>query len=137
MKKIYILSLAITSALLLGGCSASNWNLGKTMDKNQDQQSKTGQQSKTQDKTQSQTQSSNFHIDTIINTWGQPTFERTSPQGNKVYVWENCKPTGVYIDRCDENGCETVPETQCCERALETDQHGYVSNLKEAINSCM
>ncbi|PSM51656.1 hypothetical protein CRN67_07405 [Campylobacter blaseri] len=130
-------SFVIVFTLFLSGCSVSNWNLGKTTTKEMPQTENKPQGGLKEESETKKAENSNFHIDTIINTWGQPTYERTNPQGKKVYIWENCKPTGVYIDRCDSNGCETVPETQCCERALETDNNGYVQNLKEAINSCI
>ena len=81
--------------------------------------------------------SQSFHIDTVINTWGEPKETRVDANGSNVYVWENCKPTGNMIEKCDSNGCKTIPETTCCERALVTDEFGYVQNLKEAVNNCI
>ncbi|CZE45793.1 hypothetical protein [Campylobacter geochelonis] len=130
MSKIYLFAVAV--AVLFAGCSASNWNLGKTPI----QGSQTDKTQPTMQQTQ-QNSSQNFHINTVINTWGEPDLTRTNSAGNQVYVWQNCKATGKYIERCDQNTCETIPEQECCERALITDQNGYVQNLKEAVNSCM
>lgn len=129
MKKTYMLTLS--SIILFAGCSASNWNLGKTMTND------IPQAKQEQPKTIKEKNAENFHIDTVINTWGEPTSTRVNSAGNKVYVWENCKPTGNFIESCNENGCETIPEKECCERDLITDEAGYVQNIKEAVNSCI
>lgn len=129
-KQIFVI---FAFALLISGCSVSNWNIGKDTGAN----TKQPQTQPVQEVKQPQTNQNNFHIDTVINTWGKPNATRVNSAGNKVYVWENCKPTGVMVDKCNENGCSTIPETSCCERALITDQDGYVQNLKEAVNSCI
>lgn len=128
MKKINLSILLV--AFFISGCSVSNWNIGKTTTQN------TQKEEISKPKTVNNNKN-NFHIDTIINTWGNPTTTRQNSAGNKIYVWENCKPTGVMVDVCDDSGCSTVPETTCCERALITDKDGYVQNLKEAVNSCI
>ncbi|NLK66726.1 MAG: hypothetical protein GX282_04540 [Campylobacteraceae bacterium] len=121
-------------AILMSGCTTSQWNVGKGTGKQPHQPPMETPQKQAPKPKPEET---SFHIDTVINTWGQPKEVRVNSAGNKVYVWENCKPTGLMIDKCDENGCSTVPETTCCERALVTDERGYVQNLKEAVNSCI
>ena len=129
MKKINLSVFMI--ALFISGCGVSNWNIGKTTMQN------TKKEEVSKPKEEVNNNKNNYHIDTIINTWGNPTSTRQNSAGNKIYIWENCKPTGAMVDVCDDNGCSTIPEKNCCERALVTDKDGYVQNLKEAVNSCI
>ena len=80
---------------------------------------------------------SQYHIDKIIEIWGEPSAKSTDAKGNKIYSWKNCKATGMFEKQCDTNGnCEKVARTSCCDRKLRTDKGGYVQNLKEAIAAC-
>lgn len=160
MKK-HIAILAIF-ALFFAGCGYSNWNLGNAAPKPPQEQTQTGNgqldnsihhdQIQTTDSgtgvvdiTGSGTtspegapsQGNMFHIDTIISTWGEPNTIQTNALGEKVYIWKNCRSTGQYIEKCNADSCETVPETVCCERKLVTNSEGYVTNLKQAIAECM
>lgn len=143
MKK-YLLSLTAIITFMFTGCTYSNWNVGnqypakKPTDTSVSTNSNIPSDSEPDMNAKTPKDRTNmFHINTVINTWGQPNDIRVNPDGKKVYIWQNCKSTGKYIDRCTQDSCETVPETTCCERALVTDEEGYVTNLKEAIASCM
>lgn len=63
-----------------------------------------------------------YHIDKIIEIWGESNSISTNANGNKVYSWKNCKSIGG--------------KTSCCDRKLRTNDTGYVQNLKEAIATC-
>ena len=69
-----------------------------------------------------QTATSQYHINKIIEIWGEPNSVSTNANGNKVYSWKNCKSVGG--------------KTSCCDRKLRTNDAGYVQNLKEAIATC-
>lgn len=141
MRKLSLF-ITIFVAVIISGCSVSNWNVGKTQT-GSTQQEQPAEPTPVEPTTptpppvEAPKPQSKIHIDKIIEAWGSPSAERRDERGNKVYIYQNCKPTGMYIDKCDDSGCKTVPETKCCERALVTDKDGYVLNLKEAVNSCM
>ncbi|MCI6988145.1 MAG: hypothetical protein MR902_01035 [Campylobacter sp.] len=73
-----------------------------------------------------------YHISAVIKAWGEPDKKRA----NGEYIWKSCTPTGEYEQVCDDNSCNTVPKTSCCDRVLKTDSGGYVTNLKEAVQKC-
>ncbi|NLY04380.1 MAG: hypothetical protein GXZ15_06065 [Campylobacter sp.] len=133
MHKFSILIIALL-AITISGCSVSNWNVGKTAKGDEEVATVETKPSSVATKEHNE---NNLHIDKIIEAWGSPTRETENSAGDKIYIYENCKATGVYVDKCDENGCQTIPEMNCCERELITDQNGYVQNLKDAINSCL
>lgn len=135
MRKVSLIVTFFIS-LIISGCSVSNWNVGKTVG-----ESKTTSNEQTPVQTPpsqvTKPKQQNLHVNKIIEAWGSPTKMRKGALDEDIYVWENCKATGLYVDKCDDNGCKTVPETKCCERALITDKDGYVTNLKEAVNNCI
>lgn len=129
------LLISIFVAIVISGCSVSNWNVGKTIGKEEQPSTQTPAQTAPAEIEQQKTPA--LHIDTIIQAWGSPTKIEKDSLGRDIYIWENCKATGLYIDKCDDTGCKTVPQTKCCERAINTDENGNVTNLKEAVNSCI
>lgn len=144
--KFYLYLPMIVLSVLLTGCGYSSWNVMNDDDEpmvvHKAQKKQPAQEVKVntpevvqQDVNETkkpQRPANAFHIDEVIKTWGEPNLRRPN-----VYIWKNCKATGKYIDKCEGDTCETVPETKCCERALKTDSEGYVLNLKQAISACM
>lgn len=128
------LLISVFVAIVISGCGVSNWNVGKTVGQ-QEQSTKTPTQTAPVEIEKPKTPT--LHIDKIIQAWGSPTKIEKDALNRDVYIWENCKATGLYVDKCDDSGCKTVPETKCCERVLNTDENGNVTNLKDAVNSCM
>lgn len=149
MKKIVF---SIMLAFIIGGCGYSNWNVfnsPQTQNSRQNSQqtntNQNGQISQTIEQNQGlivleepmpQQQNDfenpnkpeakkdgNFHINTIVSTWGKPTRVKIDDFDQKNYIWQNCKGSG--------------DSKQCCERVLITDNEGYVTNLREAISECL
>lgn len=148
MKKIAIFSTFII--FLLTGCGYSNWNIlspnspNDVVLKEPTKKPKKVEEVKKEEKKPEEPKQqevkdrkNSFTIDQVIKSWGPYDLKRTSNSGNPIYIWKNCKTTGKTKTQCNGDTCDTVQETTCCERALRVDSEGYVTNLKEAIASCM
>ena len=145
MKKVAFLAML---CFVISGCGYSNWNVfnaPQTGNSGQSQTNKTNgdiQQNSSFDQglvvieedmpKPSEVENPNkpeakkdgkFHINTIVSTWGRPDQVRIDDFDQKNYIWQNCTGSG-------EN-------KKCCERTLVTDEEGYVTNLREAINHCL
>lgn len=81
-------------------------------------------------------QSGMYKITTITSLWGAPNKVIQDENGANRYIWKNCKESGKYEQKCEDDNCESVPKLDCCDRILITDSEGYVTNLKEAIQEC-
>lgn len=75
-------------------------------------------------------------IDEILNAWGSPTRVENGTNGIKVYIWQNCNPTGKYKTVCSEDECSTEPETKCCTTKVNTDREGYIIDHKNIKKVC-